>query len=101
MINPHTAFAIEPLPLRVATQLPGSEPAGSNNLTDRRILIVDDEESVRNIFAEWLSENYVCGTAASAEEALDYLALQPCALVISDIMMPGRNGVELLREVTA
>jgi two-component system NtrC family sensor kinase len=68
---------------------------------DRRILIVDDESSIREMFAEHLSEGFECQTAASAEEALVLLAAQPYALVISDMMMPGRNGVELLREVAA
>jgi two-component system NtrC family sensor kinase len=101
MVNPQTAFEIEPIPICAAAQLPGSEPAGAIDLVDRRILIVDDEEGVRNLFADWLSENYECQTAASADGALEYLAGQPCALVISDMMMPGRNGVELLREVTS
>jgi two-component system, NtrC family, sensor kinase len=101
MINPQTTFAIEPVQFCVATQLPGSETAGARDPIDRRILIVDDEESVRKMFAEWLSESYECQTAASADEALEYLAVQPYALVISDMMMPGRNGVELLREVTS
>lgn len=67
--------------------------------SDRRILIVDDESDIRDLFAEWLSENFECQTAASADEALALLALKTYALVISDMMMPGRNGVELLREV--
>ena len=66
---------------------------------DRRILIVDDETSVRTLFAEHLGESFECKTAASAEDALIELAVQPYALVISDMMMPGRNGVELLREI--
>ena len=100
MINPQTTFAIEPVQCCVAAQLPGSETAGARDPIDSRILIVDDEEGVRKMFAEWLSENYECQTAASADEALEYLAVQSYALVISDMMMPGRNGVELLREVT-
>lgn len=67
--------------------------------SDRRILIVDDEAAIRNLFAAWLSEDYECETAASADEALAILATEAYALVISDMMMPGRNGVELLREV--
>ena len=67
--------------------------------SDRRILIVDDESAIRNLFAAWLSENYECETAASADEALVILATATYALVISDMMMPGRNGVELLREI--
>lgn len=66
---------------------------------DRRILIVDDEAQVRRMFAQHLSESFECTTAASADEALAMLALKTYALVISDMMMPGRNGVELLREI--
>ena len=69
--------------------------------SERRILVVDDEESVRNLFASFLSDNYTCATAASAEEALARLAQEEFALVISDVMMPGRNGVELLRDIVA
>jgi len=67
--------------------------------SDRRILIVDDESAVRGLFANFLGENYECETAASADEALAILATKAVALVISDMIMPGRNGVELLREV--
>jgi signal transduction histidine kinase len=69
--------------------------------SDRRILIVDDEPGLRNLFALWLSEEFECTTAASADEALTLLAQEPYALVISDVIMPGRNGIELLREVTS
>jgi two-component system, NtrC family, sensor kinase len=68
--------------------------------SEKRILIVDDEEAVRNLFATFLSETYICTTAASADQALAILAVEPFALVLSDMMMPGRNGVELLREIT-
>ena len=68
-------------------------------ISDSRILIVDDESAIRNLFAVWLGENYECETAASADEALAILATETYALVISDMMMPGRNGVELLREI--
>src|SRR5688572_22529143 len=68
--------------------------------SDRRILIADDEAGIRELFAAWLrEESYECTTAASADEALANLAENTYALVISDMMMPGRNGVELLREI--
>jgi signal transduction histidine kinase len=60
---------------------------------------VDDEAAVRNLYADWLRDNFECETAASADEALAVLATETYALVISDMMMPGRNGVELLREI--
>lgn len=64
-----------------------------------RILIVDDEETVQNLFAGFLSDLYICETAASCDEALAHLAHRTYGLVLSDIQMPGRNGVELLREI--
>ncbi len=66
-----------------------------------RILVVDDEEAIRLVFAECLRDQYECTTAGSANEALERMAEESFSLVISDVMMPGRNGVELLREITA
>lgn len=68
---------------------------------DRRLLIVDDEESVRTLFAEYLGESYTCEVAANALEALECLSQKPFALVLSDIQMPGLGGVELLRKIIA
>jgi two-component system NtrC family sensor kinase len=67
----------------------------------RRILIVDDEEAIRNLFALALSERYECATAADTPEALRLLAAQQFALVISDVQMPGLSGVELLRKIVS
>lgn len=67
---------------------------------DRRLLIVDDEESVRNLFARSLRERYSCETAANAQEALEWLKREPFALVITDIQMPGISGIELLRKIS-
>lgn len=67
--------------------------------TQQRILIVDDEEIIRTTFSAFLEEKHVCHTASSCDEALVHLARRPYALVMSDIQMPGRNGVELLREI--
>ncbi len=66
------------------------------------VLIVDDEPFVRDILKRWLTEEgYRCDTAESGEEALIKLQTQPFELLISDIMMPGMSGLELLREVKA
>src|SRR5213083_184494 len=66
---------------------------------DRRILIVDDDESVRKLFADYLDQSYSCATAADAYDALERLSQEPFALVLSDIQMPGLGGIELLRKI--
>lgn len=80
-------------PREVSIARPLDDPA------DNRILIVDDEPQILKMFAEYLSELYECTTAASADEALTHLAVDTYALVLVDVLMPGRNGIELLREV--
>ncbi len=68
---------------------------------NRRILIVDDEETIRTVFDSCLRARYSCVTASSVKEALAHLAREPFALVLTDVYMPGLSGVELLREVVA
>jgi two-component system NtrC family sensor kinase len=75
--------------------VPNAPAAGAGS----RILIVDDEDLVRETFAAFLEDHYACKTAASSDEALIHLAADDYELVLSDIQMPGRNGVELLREI--
>jgi two-component system nitrogen regulation response regulator NtrX len=67
-----------------------------------RILIVDDEESIRRSLAGLLSdEGFETGTAADGEVALSALrgGEEPTDLVLLDIAMPGRDGVEILEEI--
>lgn len=64
------------------------------------ILIVDDEEMIRDLLSAALEqEGYPCLQASNADEALLILDEQPVDLVISDIMMPGKSGVDLLRDI--
>lgn len=64
------------------------------------ILIVDDEEMIRDLLTSALQQDkYVCHQAANVDEAFIILGRQQIDLVISDIMMPGRTGVELLRDL--
>lgn len=67
----------------------------------QRVLIVDDEENARFGLGKLLSqEGYTVASVAGAEDALQYLRCQAVSLVISDINMPGMNGLNFLRELS-
>jgi DNA-binding NtrC family response regulator len=60
--------------------------------------VVDDEESIRDLLKLVLTgEGYSVVTANDGEEAIEYLDAQQFALVITDLVMPKVNGVEVLR----
>lgn len=65
-----------------------------------KILIIDDEPNILSVLYALLSESYECRTATSAAEALEYLRRESFDLVLSDIMMPGMSGLELLDEIS-
>jgi DNA-binding NarL/FixJ family response regulator len=64
-----------------------------------RILIVDDEISIRNMLLDYLELRYEIQTAEDAEAALALCAQKPFHMVISDINMPGMKGPQLLAEI--
>src|SRR5919106_5300689 len=64
-----------------------------------RVLIIDDEEQIRNLLIDVLGNAYECSDAGSAEEALAALADTRFDLVISDIDMGGMSGLELVPRV--
>lgn len=71
----------------------------SQNIKERaeKILVVDDEKLVSDVIARCLEgEGYNCHVANNAKSALAFLESHSCALMISDIMMPGKTGIELL-----
>ena len=63
------------------------------------ILIVDDDEMIRTIMQDFLKKiGYICEVASDASEALMILHKHPFDLVISDITMPGTDGIQFMRE---
>jgi diguanylate cyclase (GGDEF)-like protein len=64
-----------------------------------RVLIIDDDQNIRALLLNILSENYDCSEAESAEQALIALAQSKFDLVISDIQMGGMSGLELVPRV--
>ena len=63
------------------------------------ILVVDDDEGIRSLVKKYLNENkYIVNTANSAEDALDKIKIIRFDLIILDIMMPGKSGLEFIKE---
>ncbi len=65
-----------------------------------RILIIDDENLFREDLAFMLQrEGYDCATAEDAERGLERLNEFKPDIVLSDIVMPGKSGIELLSDI--
>jgi len=64
-----------------------------------KILIVDDDDAIRDTLYELLSEEYVCQTAETAEKAVARLEADIYDVVLTDISMPGLSGLELLGHI--
>src|SRR5258706_16099645 len=64
-----------------------------------RILIVDDEPEITAILSDLFYGKYDCTTAGSAEDALRRLAGKNYQLGVSDITMPGMNGLDMIPHV--
>lgn len=65
------------------------------------ILVVDDDKNTRDGIARAMRSSYQIFTAESAEAALDCLATTPVQLILSDMRMPGRDGLSLLKSLTS
>ena len=74
-----------------------------NGDVNRTILVVDDEQEIRETLTEALEyEGYTVAAAANGQEALDYLRANPApCLVLLDLMMPVMNGYDCLRAVSS
>ena len=71
-------------------------------MAERLILIVDDEEPQRRILAGFLKKRgYGVETAGDADEAMKVVSSRTVDLVLTDLRMPGRTGVELVDAVRA
>ena len=63
------------------------------------ILVVDDDDGIRSLVKKYLNEKkYLVTTADNAENALEKTKIFYFDLIILDIMMPGRSGLEFIRE---
>ena len=63
------------------------------------ILVIDDDDGIRSLVKRYLNENkYLVTTADSAEDASEKIEIIKFDLIILDIMMPGKSGLEFIQE---
>ncbi len=63
------------------------------------ILVVDDDDGIRSLVKKYLNENgYLVTTAISAEDAYEKIKIIKFDLLVLDIMMPGKSGLEFIHE---
>ena len=63
------------------------------------ILVVDDDDGIRSLVKKYLNENkFLVTTAENAENALEKIKIIKFDLIVLDIMMPGKSGLEFIKE---
>ena len=63
------------------------------------ILVVDDDDGIRSLVKKYLNENnFLVTTSNSAENAANKIAIIKFDLIVLDVMMPGKSGLEFIKE---
>tara|TARA_X000000368_G_scaffold283741_1_gene225304 strand:- start:226 stop:903 length:678 start_codon:yes stop_codon:yes gene_type:complete len=66
---------------------------------EAHILVVDDDDRIRDLVKQYLNEkNYLVTTATDAEDAQEKVKIIKFDLIVLDIMMPGKNGLDFTKE---
>ena len=67
------------------------------NNDDPHILVVDDDDGIRNLVKQFLNENnFLVTTAINAEDAENKIKFIKFDLIVLDVMMPGKNGINFI-----
>jgi two-component system response regulator MtrA len=66
-----------------------------------RVLVVEDEQPLRELVVVTLGDDFDCEEVADGDAALERLRAAPPQLVLLDAMLPGRSGLDVLREMRA
>ena len=63
------------------------------------ILVVDDDDGIRSLVKQYLKENkFLVTTAANAEDASEKIKIIEFDLIVLDIMMPGKSGLDFIKD---
>lgn len=83
-----------------ATSVKTPYSAGESQLTDKaRILVIDDNPDILFLVSDILSKDYAVSCVSNSDEARTFIERQIPALIITDIMMPGEDGLEFINYI--
>ncbi len=88
-----------PLTSEAKGAAPGSGRGASATSGTKRVLLVDDNADMQHYIGQVLSERFIVDVASSGLEALEMIAVDAPAVVITDVMMPEIDGISLLAEL--
>lgn len=71
----------------------------NTDISESLVLVIDDNPDMTTFIKNCLSDDYVVDTAENGQEALTMLNLKNYNLIISDIMMPGIDGISLVKKI--
>jgi DNA-binding NtrC family response regulator len=78
----------------------GCVDTGCYDMGNKPILIVDDEQIVRESIRDWLKDaGYEVATAESGEEAIRMMETQDFSILVLDVRLPGKTGIQILKEI--
>lgn len=80
-------------------EVPGEEPGHKEEILS--VLVVEDNDELRSFLNNILSENYKVYLATNGREGLDIVRTQSPDLIVSDVMMPMMDGLEMVKEIKA
>jgi len=75
-----------------------SQSIGQHSAKGGSVLIVEDEAIVRDALKDWLKDIYQVATAETGEEALELIKERDFDILIVDLRLPGKSGLQVLRE---
>ena len=76
-----------------------AQSLGGYPAEEKAVLIVDDEAIVRESLGDWLKDTYQVATAETGEKALELIEKHDFDVMVVDVRLPGKNGIQVLREV--